>query len=63
MLLIHARTTRVRREKCESEPAPLPRAVAKGVDLKTGAGEPFIDLYWKGAGLMRAFARLGAATR
>ncbi|MHC4995063.1 MAG: hypothetical protein ACYTGQ_08430 [Planctomycetota bacterium] len=43
--------------------SPLPRAVAKGVDLRTGAGEPFIDLYWKGAGLMRAFARLGAATR
>jgi len=41
---------------------PLPKAFADG-PRKTASGEPFPDFYFRGAGLMRAFALLGEALR
>jgi hypothetical protein len=43
------------------ERSPLPRAIAKGGEMRTTEGEMFGDFYWRGAELMWAFARLGAA--
>lgn len=42
---------------------PLPRAFPAEVRLRTKAGEPFPDVYYRGAKLMNAFALLGEAQR